>query len=96
MSSKHPSLVAVGARIRALRVAAGYAQEEFAGVIDMDRSHYGHVERGSFNLSVLTLLRIAKGLKIKPADLLPDGLERPISPTASVRPRRRVKNASRE
>ncbi len=63
-------LKAFGARVRALRKAAGFSQEDFALEIGLDRTYMGGVERGERNLALLNLCKIACGLKISVAELL--------------------------
>lgn len=70
MPAKSPALRALGEAIRAARVERGYAQEAFAAHAHVDRSYYGAVERGEFNITLQTLLRIAAGLNIAAAELL--------------------------
>lgn len=67
-------LKAFGARVRALRKAAGFSQEDFALEIGLDRTYMGGVERGERNLALLNLRKIAEGLKIP----LPALLEFPL------------------
>ena len=63
-------LKAFGARVRALRKAAGFSQEDFALEIGLDRTYMGGVERGERNLALLNFRKIACGLKISVAELL--------------------------
>ncbi len=65
-----------GARVRALRKAAGFSQEAFALEIGLDRTYMGGVERGERNLALLNLRRIARGLRIGTSELLA-GLDKP-------------------
>ena len=58
-----------GARVRALRKAAGYSQEDFALEIGLDRTYMGGVERGERNLALLNIRKIARGLKISEKEL---------------------------
>ncbi len=60
---------ALGKAIRAVRKQKGYTQESFALHADIDRSYYGAIERGEFNITVDTILTIAKGLKVPAAEL---------------------------
>jgi len=55
--------VAASARlaIRAFREEARYSQESFARHAGLDRSYFGAVERGIFNLTFEFLVRIAAG-----------------------------------
>ena len=59
----------LGELIRAKR-KEHFAQEAFAYEINLDRSYYGQIERGEVNITVMTLHKIAKGLKIQPHQLL--------------------------
>lgn len=63
-------LKAFGSRVRALRKAAGFSQEDFALEIGLDRTYMGGVERGERNLALLNLRKIAKGLKLSVSELL--------------------------
>jgi transcriptional regulator with XRE-family HTH domain len=60
---------ALGAAIREVREQAGFTQEAFAAHADVDRSYYGAIERGEFNLTVDTITKIAAGLGISVSDL---------------------------
>lgn len=60
----------IGAVIRAKRTEMGISQEDFADSIGMHRAYYSVVERGVRNITLPTLLRVARGLKSKPSDLL--------------------------
>ncbi|HTZ86009.1 MAG TPA: helix-turn-helix transcriptional regulator [Solirubrobacteraceae bacterium] len=60
---------AVGKAIRKAREQAGHTQESFAAAAEIDRSYYGAVERGEFNLSVDTVKKIATALDMTAAEL---------------------------
>jgi transcriptional regulator with XRE-family HTH domain len=60
---------ALGDAIRKVREQAGYTQEAFAARADLDRSYYGAIERGEFNLTVDTIAKIAKGLGMTASEL---------------------------
>lgn len=62
-------LRAFGARVRALRKAAGYSQEDFALEIGLDRTYMGGVERGERSLALLNIAKIARGLQISESEL---------------------------
>lgn len=64
---------ALGEAIRAVRVERGYAQERFAAHAGIDRSYFGAVERGEFNITLATLLKIAAGLDVPAWTLLKRG-----------------------
>jgi transcriptional regulator with XRE-family HTH domain len=59
-----------GCALRALRVERGYGQEGFAKHAAIDRSYYGAIERGEFNVSLGTLMRLAAGLEVSASEIL--------------------------
>ncbi|MGD1057585.1 MAG: helix-turn-helix transcriptional regulator [Solirubrobacteraceae bacterium] len=61
---------AVGRAIRQARKEQGYTQEAFAFAAGLDRSYMGAVERGEFNLTLETLLKVAGALGVSAAELL--------------------------
>ncbi len=61
---------ALGEAIRAGRRERGFSQEAFAAHVGLDRSYFGAVERGEFNLTLATLLKIAVGLGVRLDELL--------------------------
>lgn len=63
-SEDNELLEALGSNIRMLRHLQGYSQEGFARHINLDRATMGKIERGERNISVLILIKIAKGLNI--------------------------------
>jgi transcriptional regulator with XRE-family HTH domain len=60
---------ALGRAIREARVERGYAQEAFAAHARMDRSYYGAIERGEFNVSLDTIVKVAAALDTRVAVL---------------------------
>lgn len=67
---KSKANIALGAAIRAARESQGHSQEVFANRAGIDRSYYGAIERGEFNITVDTLLTVAQGLDVTAAQLL--------------------------
>lgn len=65
----HPSLLAVGAAIRALRIEHELSQEMLALISGVDRSYLGKIERGENNAALLTLLKICDALGLHLEDL---------------------------
>lgn len=61
--AKEAILCELGARIRAARKAAGLTQEEAAHAAGMDWRRWQRIESGSANLTVLTLVRVARALR---------------------------------
>ncbi len=70
--ARHPALKRLGGRIRYLRQQRGLSQEALADVAHIGRSYMSGVERGVRNCSALHLLRLAKALHVRVADLFPD------------------------
>lgn len=60
--------VALGQAVRRARKAKNLSQEAFADACELDRSYIGQVERGEKNLSLESVLRIAKGLGLRPPE----------------------------
>lgn len=71
MEKKHPNLIKIGKRIRALRKAQDYSQEEFASAAQLGRSYTGRIERGEQNISMQSLIQIALTLKVEVGKLFP-------------------------
>jgi transcriptional regulator with XRE-family HTH domain len=68
--AKDPELVALGGRVRAYRERAGMTQEELAHAAGLHWTYVGQIERGERNLTYKNILRLARGLKVKPARLV--------------------------
>lgn len=58
-----------GKRVRQLRKARGWSQENFAQKVGLDRSYMGGVERGERNVSLENICLIARALAVPPAEL---------------------------
>jgi len=69
---KNNDLAKIGAAIRARRLAMEMSQEALADYAGVDRSHMGRIERGERNVSLLNVIRIAKAMKCKVADIFLD------------------------
>ena len=66
----HPALVALGAVIRAERLAQGLSQEALADKANIDRSYMGGIERGEHNIAIVNLLKVADALSVKASTFL--------------------------
>jgi DNA-binding XRE family transcriptional regulator len=64
------ALVRLGKRARRLRLAKELSQEEVAERAALDPKHYQAIEGGHTNVTLATLLGIARALGIKVAELL--------------------------
>lgn len=62
----------VGQRVRAIREQALRSQQALADDVDMSVRYLGSLERGTANVSLDVLVRLADGLGVQPKDLLPD------------------------
>lgn len=58
------------AAIRDMRMAQKTSQDRFADKIKMHRAYYGTIERGSHDVTLLTLVRVANGLDVAPSEIL--------------------------
>jgi transcriptional regulator with XRE-family HTH domain len=68
-------LVALGRRVRELRLKRGYSQEAFADHCGVHRTFMGTIERGESNLSFSNLVKVSKALGLTLSQLL-SGLEK--------------------
>lgn len=69
MPAPEPALKKFGANVRAKREAKEFSQEKLAELADLDRTYISSVERGVRNISMLSVLRIAKALKSSASEL---------------------------
>jgi transcriptional regulator with XRE-family HTH domain len=71
-SKKSRANQALGKAIRTARVRRGESQERFSRREDVpiDRSYFGAVERGEFNVTLDTIVTVAHGLNLTVAELL--------------------------
>ena len=60
----------VGKRVRRLRKKKELSQEELADRCGIHRGHMGQIERGEKNLTLSTLQKLGKGLKVSVSRLL--------------------------
>lgn len=60
----------VGETIRVERKRAGLSQEELAEKADLNRNYIGEIERAEKKITLETLQRIGKVLKLRITDLL--------------------------
>jgi transcriptional regulator with XRE-family HTH domain len=59
-----------GNRVRELRLRRGFSQEKLAELADLHRNYVGGVERGERNVSLLNIVKLAHGLKVRPGELI--------------------------
>ncbi len=70
--SKHPFLVALGARVGALRSRRGMTRKALALAADVSERHLANMEYGLGNASVLVLLQVASALQCTVSELIGD------------------------
>ncbi len=70
MARKNPTLLKVGKNLRKARESRGWSQEEMAARCGVHRTYVGSVERGEYNVTVLTLKKMTKTLGISIGDSL--------------------------
>ena len=84
MATPHPILQHVADRIRETRTARGWSQQALADLAHVSRRMLGSIERGTANVSLATLDRIATALGLPFAELVREPAHSPHS-TAPVR-----------
>jgi transcriptional regulator with XRE-family HTH domain len=67
---RDPFLVALGERVRELRVSQGLTQKALAAKCGSSQAHIFVVEAGAQNVGIGAVLKIAKALGVTPGDLL--------------------------
>lgn len=69
---KHPFLVALGERVRALRSRRGMTRKALSLATDVSERHLANLEYGVGNASILILLQVSQALQCSLAELLGD------------------------
>ncbi len=69
---KHPFLLSLGERVRALRARRGMTRKALSASADVSERHLANLEYGVGNASVLVLLQVAQALNCSLAELLGD------------------------
>lgn len=62
----------IGQRIRKVRKAHGFSQDELASKVGISTTHMSHIETGNTKLSLAVLVDIATVLEVRTDDLLFD------------------------
>ena len=70
MAEKDRALIKLGRNLRKAREKRGWSQEEFAFRSGVHRTYVGSVERGEYNVTILTLRRFTSALGISLRDVI--------------------------
>lgn len=70
MARKDRVLVRLGRNLRKAREARGWSQEEMAFKCGVHRTYVGAVERGEYNVTILTLRKLTKSVGITLCDAI--------------------------
>lgn len=68
MAAKDPMLRDLGRYLRSVREKRGWSQEELAFQCGLHRTYVGAVERGEYNITLLSLRAITRALNITVLD----------------------------
>ena len=71
-AAKHPFLLGLGERVRALRARRGMTRKALSVAAEVSERHLANLEYGVGNASVLVLLQVAQALQCSLAELLGD------------------------
>lgn len=69
MPTPDPRIV-FGRRVRELRLERRLSQEKLAELADLHRNYVGGVERGERNVSLLNIVKLAHGLRVRTTKLM--------------------------
>lgn len=58
-----------GLTVRKLRLSKNISQEKFAEIVGLHRTYISEVERGTRNVTLINVVKIAKGLEVKTSEL---------------------------
>jgi transcriptional regulator with XRE-family HTH domain len=70
MRPRNQALRRFGDALREERKRRGISQEQLALLAEINRTYMGGVERGEENISLLTLVKVAAVLVVKPSEIL--------------------------
>lgn len=91
MAAQDEFYVQLGLLIRKARVKAGLTQQELADALAISRTSLTNIEKGNQRLLVHVLIDIADSLGIKPVQLLPSSIARPLPGESARIPKVRAK-----
>ena len=63
-------LILFGKRLRELRLERNLSQERLAELAELHRNYVGGIERGERNVSLVNIVKLARGLNVRPVKLM--------------------------
>jgi DNA-binding XRE family transcriptional regulator len=70
LPSKHAFLVSLGQQIKKLRHEKNMSQSEFSRLSGIHRTYISAIEKGEKNITLISMLKIAKALNITAGEIL--------------------------
>lgn len=67
----HPVLAAFASKLKAMRLKKGVSQEKLAEMAGLHRTYVSLVERGTCNISLLNIHKLAEALGVPLTKLMP-------------------------
>lgn len=80
-------LRSIAANVQSYRAKRGLTQQQVTDLIDLDLRHYRRIERGTENITIETLVALARALDVRPSMLLRKGA--PPAPRTGRPPKRK-------
>jgi transcriptional regulator with XRE-family HTH domain len=71
MEMVHPVLTAFASKLKAMRLKKGVSQERLAEMAGLHRTYVSLVERGTCNISLLNIHKLAEALGVPLTKLMP-------------------------
>jgi transcriptional regulator with XRE-family HTH domain len=71
MEMVHPVLTAFASKLKAMRLKKGVSQEKLAEIAGLHRTYVSLVERGTCNISLLNIHKLAEALGVPLTKLMP-------------------------
>jgi XRE family aerobic/anaerobic benzoate catabolism transcriptional regulator len=81
--SRHPFLVALGERVRALRAKIGMTRKQLSQAARISERHLANLEGGTGNVSVLILVELAKAFDVSVPQLLGEAIQERMTQAAA-------------
>ncbi len=79
--TRHPFLVALGERVRALRAKIGMTRKQLSQAARISERHLANLEGGTGNVSVLILVELAKAFDVSVPQLLGETMQEKVPQT---------------